>query len=150
MANGRRALRQNQEAELPVVDRRTGLRLESLLAVSLPNGDRSLGVLVLVGLLPGYDEADERLVSMFGGQLAVAVQNARLVSRIEGSLQIRRRELTSLSRMAQEPPLKNQPTALPLISRQRLGWFAVFLGALRAPSPLCGRTTGTKFSLRAA
>jgi sigma-B regulation protein RsbU (phosphoserine phosphatase) len=102
VTQGRRALRQNQEAELPSADRKTGLRLDSLLAVSLPNGDRSLGVLVLVGRLPGYDEADERLVSMFGAQLAVAVQNARLVARIEGSLQIRRRELTSLSRTAQE------------------------------------------------
>src|SRR5262249_20156611 len=36
------------------------------------------------------------------------------------------------------------------IPGRALDSFAVSPGALRAPSPLCGRTTGTKFSFRAA
>ncbi len=102
VVNSRHPMRQNQGTELPPGAAGETLRLDSLLAVPLPSGARTLGALVLVGRLPGYDEADERLVSMFGFQVAVAVQNARMVAKIEGSLQTRRRELDSLSRMAQD------------------------------------------------
>jgi sigma-B regulation protein RsbU (phosphoserine phosphatase) len=98
----RHSLRQYEEVHLSAPDGGRSLRLESLLAVPLSCGNRPLGALVLAGRLPGYDEADERLVSMFGFQVAVAVQNARMVAKIEGSLQTRHRELGSLSRTAQE------------------------------------------------
>src|SRR4029077_10006270 len=94
--------RQNQEARLPAVGEGSSLRLDSLLAVPLCSGSRAFGALVVGRRPPGYHEADERLVTMFGLQVAVAVQNARMVAKIEESLQTRRRELTSLSRTAQE------------------------------------------------
>lgn len=115
IALDQRTIRENEGAELPAGEGAT-LRLDSLLAVplgvlprkgppggTLPKGRSApLGALVLVGRMPGYDEADERLVAMFGAQVGVAVQNARMVAKVENSLQTRRRELTSLSRVAQE------------------------------------------------
>ncbi len=47
----------------------------------------------------------------------------------------------------------SQPTkgsALDIPFTRALGWFSLSFGALRAPGPLCGSTTGTKFSLGAA
>src|SRR5262249_181447 len=72
------------------------------LGVPLLCGDRLIGAIGLVNKQAGYDDEDRRLVVMFANQVAVAVENARMVSQVQDSLERRRRELASLSQAAQE------------------------------------------------
>lgn len=74
----------------------------SFLGVPLLCGERLVGAIGLVNKQAGYDEEDRRLVVMFANQVAVAVENARMVSQVQSSLERRRRELASLSQAAQE------------------------------------------------
>jgi GAF domain-containing protein len=76
--------------------------LHSLLCVPLLCAGRLTGAIGLANKPSDFDDEDLRLVTLFANQVGVAVQNARMYTRIEHSLQHRRRELTSLSRAVQE------------------------------------------------
>jgi len=68
------------------------LGLGSLLSVSLRTGERQSGVLTLATALPGaYSPDDGRLLQVVGGQVSVAIENARLFQEVESG----RRTITS-------------------------------------------------------
>jgi GAF domain-containing protein len=76
--------------------------LHNLLCVPLLCAGRLTGAIGLANKPSDFDDEDQRLVTLFANQVGVAVQNARMYTKIEHSLQHRRRELASLSRAVQE------------------------------------------------
>src|SRR5260370_532439 len=55
--------------------------IHSFLGVPLRLGDTVIGMIGVANKPGGYDAGDERLLSTFAGQVAVAVDNARLYQR---------------------------------------------------------------------
>jgi signal transduction histidine kinase/CheY-like chemotaxis protein/GAF domain-containing protein len=79
--------------EQPVIDDRvteTGpLLLRSLLGVPLRFGDRSIGVMGMASIAPGvYNVEHGRLMQIAGGQVATAIQNARLFQEVESAQRV--------------------------------------------------------------
>jgi PAS domain S-box-containing protein len=71
------------------IDEISGFRTKSILCVPLKAKTKMIGVLEVINKLDGtcFTENDELLLSMFGYQVAVAIENARLYGELKDQLQ---------------------------------------------------------------
>ena len=83
----------------PRVDEHTGVKTRSLACVPLRTKDRIIGVLEAINKRQGlFDEANVRLLEGFANQIALALENARLIQ----ELQIARERLAEENRYLRE------------------------------------------------
>jgi signal transduction histidine kinase/putative methionine-R-sulfoxide reductase with GAF domain len=85
-------------------DRQTGFVSRSLLAVPMQIKDRILGVIEVINRRDGlpFVEDDQNLLTAFGGQAAVAIENARLLALTDQELAARVEELSIMGRIVRE------------------------------------------------
>jgi len=85
-------------------DRQTGFVSRSLLAVPMQIKDRILGVIEVINRRDGlpFVEDDQNLLTAFGGQAAVAMENARLLALTDQELAARVEELSIMGRIVRE------------------------------------------------
>jgi signal transduction histidine kinase len=85
-------------------DRQTGFVTRAILAAPMEVKDRIIGVIEIInkkdGLPFGHD--DEELLTAFGGQAAVAIENARLYTLTDQQLAARVEELSVMQRIDRE------------------------------------------------
>jgi len=88
----------------PGVDRRSHFVTRSLLCAPLTARGTVIGVLEVLNRRDGrpFDEDDERLLTAFAAQAAVAIQNARLFAMTDQALAARVEELSMMQRIDRE------------------------------------------------
>lgn len=103
-----------EETDLPYIAQRPGVR--SILCVPLHIGKWAVGAIKLESAEPEvYDERHERLLMALAGQLAVAIENARLFSEIgerAAELAHRNLDLAALLNLSQSLTLTLEPEKL--------------------------------------
>jgi signal transduction histidine kinase len=85
-------------------DQQTGFVTRSILAVPMQIKDRVIGVLEVINRKDGlpFVDDDQNLLSAFGGQAAVAIENARLYTLTDQELNARVEELSVMQRIDRE------------------------------------------------
>ncbi len=85
-------------------DQQTGFITQSILAVPLEVKDRVIGVIEIINKKDGtpFTEDDQNLLAAFGGQAAVAIENARLYTLTDQELAARVEELSVMQRIDRE------------------------------------------------
>ncbi|MBI5082018.1 MAG: GAF domain-containing protein [Chloroflexi bacterium] len=85
-------------------DQTTGFLSRAVLAVPLRIKDRTIGVIEVINKRDGspFDEEDTTLLTAFGGQAAVAIENARLFNSTDQALAARVEELSVMQRIDRE------------------------------------------------
>lgn len=85
-------------------DQTTGFFSRAVLAVPLRIKDRTIGVIEVINKRDGspFDEEDTSLLTAFGGQAAVAIENARLFNSTDQALAARVEELSVMQRIDRE------------------------------------------------
>jgi signal transduction histidine kinase len=86
------------------VDQQTGFVSRSLMAVPLQVKDRVTGVVEVINRRDGlpFVEGDQELLTVFAGQAAVAIENARLFTLTDQELAARVEELSVMQRIDRE------------------------------------------------
>lgn len=86
------------------VDERTEFVTHSVLAVPMINRGQVIGVIELLNRRDGvpFDEDDERLLTAFASNAAVAIENARLFTQTDQALAARVEELSMMQRIDRE------------------------------------------------
>jgi len=87
-----------------ITDQQTGFITRSILAVPMQIKDRAIGVLEVINRKDGlpFVDDDQNLLSAFGGQAAVAIENARLYTLTDQELNARVEELSVMQRIDRE------------------------------------------------
>lgn len=85
-------------------DSKTGFISRALMAVPLRVKDRAIGVLEVINKRSGalFSDDDTALLTAFGGQAAVAIENARLFNLTDKALSARVEELSVMQRIVRE------------------------------------------------
>jgi signal transduction histidine kinase len=88
----------------PTSDQQTGFVTKAILAIPMEVRDRVLGVIEILNKKDGttFTEDDQNLLSAFGGQAAVALENARLFTLTDQELTARVEELSVMQRIDRE------------------------------------------------
>ncbi len=88
----------------PDQDEQTGFITRAILAVPLEVKDRVIGIIEIINKKDGtpFTEDDQNLLSAFGGQAAVAIENARLYTLTDQELAARVEELSVMQRIDRE------------------------------------------------
>jgi len=84
----------------PAVDRRTGAKTRSLLAVPLHSRQGAIGVVQVINRHGGgpFDDADLAFLEALSGSVAIAIENARLYARVKASEDRLRAQVGALRR----------------------------------------------------
>ncbi len=87
-----------------VTDKQTGFITKAILAVPMEVKDKVIGVIEIINKKDGlpFTNDDETLISAFGGQAAVAIENARLYTLTDQELNARVEELSVMQRIDRE------------------------------------------------
>ncbi len=107
-AQSRQAVLSNNVQKVPTwsasTDQSTGFVTHSVLAIPLQVKENIIGVLEVVNRKDGlpFVEDDQNLLSAFGGQAAVAIDNARLYTLTDQELSARVEELSVMQRIDRE------------------------------------------------
>jgi signal transduction histidine kinase len=88
----------------PAQDKQTGFVTRSILAVPMEVKDKIIGVIEIINKKDGspFTEDDQNLLAAFGGQAAVAFENARLFTLTDQELAARVEELSVMQRIDRE------------------------------------------------
>jgi len=88
----------------PAPDKQTGFVTRAILAVPMEVKGRVIGVIEIINKKDGnpFTEDDQNLLSAFGGQAAVAIDNARLYTLTDRELTARVEELSVMQRIDRE------------------------------------------------
>ncbi|HEX2980777.1 MAG TPA: GAF domain-containing protein, partial [Anaerolineaceae bacterium] len=88
----------------PINDQRTGFVTRALIVNPLVVKDRTIGVIEVINRQDGqpFNQRDLDLLSAFGGQAAVAIENARLYTLTDQALTARVEELSMMQRIDRE------------------------------------------------
>ncbi len=112
----------------PEVDRRSHFVTRSLLCAPLTARGTVIGVLEVLNRRDGrpFDDEDERLLTAFAAQAAVAIQNARLFAMTDQALAARVEELSMMQRIDRE---LNATLDYPQTMERALEWAIQRTGA---------------------
>jgi signal transduction histidine kinase len=88
----------------PDTDKETGFQTRAVLALPLQVKENIIGVIEVINKKDGsaFDEEEQELLTVFSGQAAVAIENARLYTLTDQELAARLEELSVLQRMDRE------------------------------------------------